>query len=96
MFNRIKNTVHNIYAAVSSKLATVFSHRTVNKETLKELEKILIEADVGIKATRTIIATLTEKIATDNLTGQELKIFLQQHLYSLITQYTYSDNDVIY
>lgn len=85
MFNFIKDTLKKVYSHVSSKLHGLFSRTTIDAETLKELETILISADTGIKTTKQILETVQQKVQSGSLqTGADLKITLEEELLALL------------
>lgn len=91
MFNFIKNTLSKVYSQFSTKIHSLFSRETIDKETLNELEKILIEADAGIQTTRIILQNLTKKFELGALKkGDDLKKALQGELLSLLKQFEHT------
>ena len=87
MFGFIKNTLTKIYNAVTGKLHSLFSKNTIDAETLKELELILLQADTGVKTTRSIIAQLTKEQEAGSIQGgTELKNALERILLEIITK----------
>lgn len=61
MFSFIKKSLTNIYAGVTSKIASLLGRSSIDKETLKELEVILLAADTGVATTKSIIKRLQEQ-----------------------------------
>ena len=57
MFNFIKSKLQKIYTQVTEKLHTIFSLKTIDESTIKEIEKLLITADTGTFVTKQIIDT---------------------------------------
>ena len=55
MFSFIKDTLSKIYTSVTTKVHSLFSRETIDQETLKELEQILIQADTGVKTTKKLM-----------------------------------------
>ncbi|MEX0848787.1 MAG: signal recognition particle-docking protein FtsY [Candidatus Dependentiae bacterium] len=87
MFNFFKNSFSKIYNTVTSKLGALFGKTTIDADTLKELELILLQADTGVKTTRTIIATLTKAHASGKIQGgTELKQALEAELLNILNQ----------
>ena len=85
MFNFIKKTLHKIYTTCTSKFDALFSKETIDDETLKELEKILIESDTGVATTKKIIHNLkTEYKAGKISDSQGLKKALHNQLMTLL------------
>ena len=85
MFNFIKKTLKKIYTTCTSKFDVLFSKGTIDKETLKELEKILIEADTGVGTTKKIINNLNAQYKVGIITDSaSLKKALNDELVALL------------
>lgn len=85
MFNFIKNKLSKVYNQFTSKVHSLFSRSTIDEHTLKELEKLLIEADTGIQTTRKIIEQLKSSVANGSIAkGYDLHDALQQELLTLL------------
>ena len=78
MLGFIKNKLKKIYSTFTARVYSLFSRTTVDQETLKELNQILIAADAGVKPTRIIIDNLRKKIQNGTIAqGQDLKEIYQ-------------------
>lgn len=96
MFGFIKKSLSKIYNAVTGKLNALFSKKTIDADTLKELELILLQADTGVKTTRTIIEQLKLAHAAGTVQeGSELKAALEQILISILSKQSASTADII-
>lgn len=85
MFSFIKNQLHKIYSQVTSKLASLFSRSTIDAQTLKELEELLIQADTGVPTTRIILDTLKKQVADGTIAkGADLHQALRTQLIALL------------
>ena len=85
MFNFLKNKLKKIYNQVTSKVSDIFSRRTIDEETLKELEVILLSADTGVKTTRSIIENLKAQFKQGKIQeGQNLKEALEKQLLDIL------------
>ena len=74
MFNFIKTALKKVRETITNKAHGLFAKSTVDKQTLKDLEKILITADTGIKTTKRIIENLESKVKNGVIeTGTDLK-----------------------
>lgn len=85
MFGFIKRVLKKIYTGISSRLAAIFSHETVDDATLKDLEKILIESDAGLPLTKELInsiKTVAEK--KGELSGLAVQQILNDELCALL------------
>jgi len=81
MFNFIKKSLERVYQAVTSKLQGLFGAEQVDSAVLQELQKILLEADLGVLATNQILEKLKTSAGLGNLnTGLELKNQLHELL----------------
>lgn len=87
MFSFLKKTVSSLYASLSKTINTLFSQSSIDEETLKKLEELLIKADVGVKATGKIITHLrTQYNAGTIIDGMALKHALERELETLLAQ----------
>jgi len=85
MFSFIKNALQKIYSQVTGKLQTLFSRKTLDEATLKELELLLISADTGVKTTRIIIDNLKRQWQNGTIKeGDDLKKALEQELLAIL------------
>ncbi len=97
MFSFIKKAFTTIYEQVTGKLRSLFHRSTVDETTLKELEKILIEADTGIHTTRTLLDELRKEAAHGTLkTGEDLEKALQINLARLLAIHPYNPEADVY
>ena len=81
VFNFIKDTLSTFYSSFSAKITGIFSQATIDEEAIKELEHLLIRADVGVPTTRSIIDAVraVHKSGT-SLSGAEVKKIVEQEL----------------
>lgn len=85
MFSFIKNALQKIYTQVTSKLQALFGRATLDEATLKELELLLISADMGVATTRLIIDSLKQQFQQGTLKeGDDLKKALEQELLKIL------------
>jgi fused signal recognition particle receptor len=81
MFNFFKNSLNRIYNAVTSKLQGLFGLAVIDQDSLNQLQKILLEADLGVQTTKSIMQQLEQAAQAGNLqTGDELKALLEKQL----------------
>jgi len=86
MFNFIKNSFKKIYTQFTQKASELFGRKQIDKETLKELEKLLLSADTGVKTTKSIITQLKKTFHEGNLNdGTQLKEHLQEQLKNILS-----------
>ena|SRR5436190_8531316 len=84
MLSFIKNKLQKIFTHITSKLGSFFNKKTVDENTLKELEILLIGSDVGINTTRTIINELKNNAKV--IDGAQLKTALHSILLSILNK----------
>ena len=71
-FNRLKQRLTRTRDSLFGGLGDLFlGKKTIDDEVLEELETRLLLADVGVDATRTIVARLTERVSRKQLTDVE-------------------------
>lgn len=91
MFSFIKKTLSKIYQNVSSRLGSLFSQSHIDQETIKKLERILIEADTGASTTKKISKKLQEKVTHgDIVAGVDLQKELATTLRTILSNSTYT------
>ncbi len=96
MFNFIKKNLQKIYHSVTSKLGTLFGQATIDEQTLKSLELILLQADAGVPTTKKIMQHLKEQHANGTIqAGSDLKAALHTELVSILQQPSTDDADII-
>ena len=85
MFGFIKQTFQKIYSQFTSKVHALFARKTLDDQTLNELELLLISSDTGVKTTRSIIENLKREWLSGNIQeGQDLKKALEHELISIL------------
>jgi fused signal recognition particle receptor len=93
MFSFIKNTFRTLVKTISTAFSGIFSRNTITPSDYEELEKILIQADAGVKTTKHLIETLKKQRPQS---GAELKKLLHNELTKLLEQKPYSYDASIY
>lgn len=87
MFNFLKNTFQKIYSQFTEKASQLFQRSTIDEQTLKELEQLLISADTGVKTTKHLIAALKNDWSAGTITdGTKLKEHLEQQLVTILAR----------
>jgi len=85
MFNFIKDKLKYIYDSFSLKIKSIFSKGNLDNETLKELEKVLINADTGVSTTKFIVEKLKNEVNKSKLEkAEDLKNALENILNSIL------------
>lgn len=94
MFSFIKKALTKIYTSISSKLSPLFGKQTIDENTLKELEIILLAADTGVATTKSIMQQLREKHTRGELQeGASLKTSLHEILTNILEKPKQPDHD---
>lgn len=89
MFNFIKNTLTKVYSTCTSKFSALFNRTTVDESLIKELERILIEADTGFKTTQQIIKEIQDQSDAGTIQdGNQLRTALEQQLLKILNNTT--------
>jgi fused signal recognition particle receptor len=85
-FARIKQGLSHTRATLGEGLSSlVLGKKAIDDELLEEIETLLLTADVGVEATRSIIKTLTDHVSRQQLTDADaLMSALQHELYTLL------------
>jgi fused signal recognition particle receptor len=79
--NKWKEGLQRTRKVAFGRIATVFGATEINADTWDELEAILVQADLGIETTETIIQSLKEKVEEEGLTrADELQTCLRIEL----------------
>ena len=96
-FEKLKRSLAKTKQNLLGKITRVVSRRKIDDELLEEIEEILIEADVGVKATMKLIENLKEKAKERKLTeGEQVISLLQEEIASILIREgapTVSEND---
>jgi fused signal recognition particle receptor len=81
MFNKWIEGLNRTRKVAFGRLATLFGATDISAETWDELEAILIQADLGVETTESILSTLQAQVIKDGLTRtDELQASLRTEL----------------
>ena len=61
MFGFIKDKLKKVYTQFTQKAHALFSRKTIDEQTLKELEVLLLSADTRVQTTKKLIAQLKQQ-----------------------------------
>ncbi|MFN2341032.1 MAG: signal recognition particle-docking protein FtsY [Halanaerobium sp.] len=83
---RLKDGLKKTKEGFVNKVTNIFTGRSnIDDELFEELEEVLIQADVGVKTTFTLIEKLKEDIEAEDITEpEELMEYFQKELQSLL------------
>jgi fused signal recognition particle receptor len=85
MFGFIRSKLQKIFVAVTSKLGSFFSRKTIDDAALKELEVLLLSSDVGVATAQSIIVQLKKDIDAGLHDGAQLKERMHTILLNILT-----------
>ncbi len=83
-FDRLKKSLSKTKDNLMGKISKVVFRRKIDDDLLDQIEEILIEADVGVKATMRLIESVKEKAREEKLTEGEDVIRLLKDEINLI------------
>lgn len=84
-FEKLKNSLSKTKDNIFGKISQVVSRRKIDDDLLDEIEEILIEADVGVKATMKLIENIKEKAREQKLTeGEEIIALLKKEISAIL------------
>jgi len=86
IFARMKQAVARTRESLSAKIETVVSHpRTVDEQTLEELETALLTSDLGVQTTTAILAALRDRARHQAIEGgDELRELLKAQIRAIL------------
>ncbi|MFW5961617.1 MAG: signal recognition particle receptor subunit alpha, partial [bacterium] len=83
---RLKDGLKKTKEGFVNKVTNIFTGRSnIDDELFEELEEVLIQADVGVKTTFTLIDKLKQDVEEEDITEpEELMKYFQKELQSLL------------
>lgn len=91
MFGFIKTQLKKMYDTFTTRVNSLFLRTSIDENTLQELERLLIGADVGVTSTRTITSNLKKKVQNGLIAqGQDLYAALTIELEHLLAAKTFT------
>ena len=92
-FEKLKQSLSKTKENILGKINRVVLRRKIDEDLLDEIEEILIEADVGIKATTRLIENIKEKAREQKLSeGEDVLILLRDEISAILSQHHHEDN----
>ncbi len=86
-FEKLKQSLAKTKDTIINKIAQVVIRRKIDDELLEEIEQILIEADVGVRATMRLIEAIKRKARERNLTeGDEVMALLKEEIALILSK----------
>lgn len=90
MFNplkKLKESLARTKETIIGKISQVILRRKIDDDLLDEIEQILIEADVGVKATMRLIESIKRKARERNLTeGDDVIALLKEEIEAILAK----------
>ncbi len=86
LFSRMKQAVSRTRESLSARIETVVAlTRTVDVQTLENLESVLLTSDLGVQTTTTILAALRDRARRQAIEGgEELRALLKEQLRAIL------------
>lgn len=86
-FQKLKESLAKTKDNIFGRISQVVSRRKIDDDLIDEIEQILIEADVGVKATARLIEAIKEKSRQRNLTeGDEITALLKEEIAAILSK----------
>lgn len=84
-FGRLTQGLSKTSTQLSDGVSAIFTKRKLDKETLEELEDLLITADLGVNAAARITAALARDKFDKEITDEEVRTVLADHIAQSLT-----------
>jgi fused signal recognition particle receptor len=85
-FDKLKKSLARTKQNLFGRIAQVVSSRKIDDDLLEEIEEVLIEADVGVKATMRLLAQIKETARERRLNeGHDLMALLKEEVSSILS-----------
>lgn len=86
-FDKLKKSLSRTKDAIAEKIAQVVTGRKIDQQLIDELEEILIEADVGVRATQRLIDRVSLAAREKKLTeGDQIIGLLKEEIASILSR----------
>jgi fused signal recognition particle receptor len=86
-FEKLKQSLAKTKDTIINKIAQVVIRRKIDDELLEEIEQILIEADVGVRATMRLIDAIKTKARERRLTeGDDVMALLKEEISAILSK----------
>ena len=84
LFNKLKEGLTKTRINVVERIAEVVRGRRLDEAALEEIERILIEADVGVDAALHLVEALRERVRADGLPEEGVNRFLKEEVLRML------------
>lgn len=85
---RLKDSLIKTSSKITSSLDTILDKKKLDKETLGDLEDLLITADIGINTTKGLIQKLEKSRFNQEITSEEVKAYLASEIGKILLPYS--------
>ncbi len=86
-FEKLKKSLAKTKDSILGKISQVVIRRQIDEALLDEIEQILIEADVGVKATTRLIESIKEKSRARHMTeGDDVIALLKEEITAILSR----------
>lgn len=95
MFNFLKKTrdaLKRSREGVLGKVFGLFEQRKVDESLWKDLEEMLLLADIGVKTTKELLSSVQQRVKKESVNGPEVKSILKQEMVRLLSHSRPEDN----
>ena len=96
IFDRLKTGLSRSSRALGENLGSIIGRRRLDKETLQELEELLISSDLGLSASADIIANIAQKKIEGDVSEAEVKEMLASEITDKLTPHSSALNPDTY
>ena len=96
IFDRLKTGLSRSSRALGENLGNIIGRRRLDKETLQELEELLISSDLGLSASADIIANIAQKKIEGDVSEAEVKEMLASEITDKLTPHSSALNPDTY
>ena len=83
-FKNLKDSLSKSSEKISGGLKKILKSKRIDKDTLENLEELLIESDLGINFTSEIISELEKKKLVDT-SSENVALLIQKKIYNLLS-----------
>lgn len=88
MFWSLRDSLKKIYTTFTTGIKSLYTRSTIDEQTLQELEKLLITADVGTAITKRLLKRVRTASNQEAMHGHDLKNILKQELTQCLQTHT--------
>ena len=83
-FNKLKSGLSNSSSKISSGISDIFTKRKLDKDTLQELEDLLITADLGVETSAKLVAAIAKNRFDKQVDPDEIRAALAAEIEKIL------------